>query len=476
MLLSYSFTLLADDGPNSIFSVAAGVPSVNDQGMAKFHATLRSTGADGVFTRDMNGELGIIAVTSDQFKAFPISGGINDAGTVSFGAALKDGTQAIFTGQGAALSRIADTGPDSPFESFLPPAANINNDELVAFRATLKSGGTAILIGSADEPSRTLYVTGGLFTALLSQNLSRNRSDVVFRAALSTGGEGIFRGDGTETTTIATTGGTYRAFSASTMNDAGTAAFEANLTAGGQAVVTGDGTQFNTVADTSGPYGSFFGNVALNNDGQVVFAANLAVGGSGIFIAQDHDVHEIIGTGDRLFGSTVTSFTAVPFAPVGGLNNEGQVAFVANLADGREVIVRADPEDADAAYPAQDLAGGRTVIARADATIVPNSSANVAVALPGAGRLASTGTGSGAALAAAGNSPDDSRFAVAAALNASSRPLALAPTQTAPTPANVERLDHLFAAGLEDGTSLALLRSKRDLLSFSDEDGLDADF
>ena len=53
LLSSYSYTLLADDGPNSIFSVAAGVPSVSDQGTAKFHATLRSTGADGVFTRNI---------------------------------------------------------------------------------------------------------------------------------------------------------------------------------------------------------------------------------------------------------------------------------------------------------------------------------------------------------------------------------------------------------------------------------------
>jgi hypothetical protein len=145
------------------------------------------------------------------------------------------------------------------------------------------------------------------------------------------------------TTTIATTGETYSAFAASTMNDAGTVAFEANLKAGGQAVVTGDGRELHTVADTTGPFSSFFGNVALNIDGQVVFAANLTAGGSGIFSVRDGVVEEIIGAGDSLFGSTVASFPAVPFAPVGGLNNEGEVAFVVNLADGREVIVRADP-------------------------------------------------------------------------------------------------------------------------------------
>jgi arylsulfate sulfotransferase len=342
LLSTYSFALLADDSPNGIFSVAAGIPSVNDQGTAKFHATLSSTGADGVFTRNMNGELGIIAVTSSHFLGFPLSGGINDAGTVSFGAALSDGTQAIFTGRGGALSRIADTGPDSPFSSFVQPAANINNDEMVAFRATLRSGGTGIFLGHAGEAPRILYVTGGRFTVLLSQNLSTNGSDVVFRARLSMGGEGVFRGNGLTTTTIATTGQTYSAFSASTINDAGTVAFAANLTAGGQAVVTGDGTELTTVADTSGGFSSFFGNVSVNSDDQVVFAANLVGGGSGIFSAQDNEVDEIIGTGDSLFGSIVTSFAANPFAPR-GLNNAGQLGFVANLADGRTVIVRADP-------------------------------------------------------------------------------------------------------------------------------------
>jgi hypothetical protein len=165
---------------------------------------------------------------------------------------------------------------------------------------------------------------------------------VVFRATLSSGRDGVFLGDGLTTTTIATTGDTYSAFTASVPNDAGTVAFLANLTAGGQAIVTGDGAHLTTIADTSGRVSSFFGNVAFNNDGQVVFTANLTAGGSGIFSARDHQVDEIIGTGDALFGSTVTSFTAIPFAPR-GLNNAGQLGFVANLADGRTVIIRADP-------------------------------------------------------------------------------------------------------------------------------------
>jgi hypothetical protein len=53
--------------------------------------------------------------------------------------------------------------------------------------------------------------------------------------------------------------------------------------------VTGDGTGLTTIADTSGAYSSFFGNVGINNDGQVVIAANLVAGGRGIFSAQGHE-------------------------------------------------------------------------------------------------------------------------------------------------------------------------------------------
>jgi hypothetical protein len=346
LLSSYGFTLLADDGPNSPFTLV--VPpgtAVNDQGTVRFRSALRS-GGEGVFTRDTQGNLGIIAITSDLIRDFPIYGGINDAGTASFGADLRAGGQAIFTGRGGELSRIADTGPDSPFSGFLPTAATINNEDTVAFGATLTSGGAGIFTGRAGEAPRILYVTGGRFAALLSApTIQRNGDEVSFLASSSTGQDGIFLGDGRTTTTIATTGDTYRALAGGVANDAGTVAFIADLTAGGQAIVTGDGTQLTTVADTGGRFSSFFGNVAINNDGQVVFAANLSAGGSGIFRVRDGAVDEIIGTGDSLFGSTVTSFVINPFAPR-GFNDAGQLGFAAHLADGRTVLVRADP-DAD---------------------------------------------------------------------------------------------------------------------------------
>jgi streptogramin lyase len=340
-LLSYSFTDIADFGPNSFFSQPIMTGTLNDHGTVTFRARLWS-GGEGAFTRDMQGNLGIIAITNDLISGFPIGGRINDAGTVSFGADLRDGTQAIFTGRGQQLSRITDTGPDSPFSTILPAAADVNFQERVAFRATLKSGGTGIFTERAGEPPEVLYVTGGQYTALLAQNIQRNGNQVAVIATLRSGEDTLFLGDGVTSTTIATTGATYSAFSAAVANDTGLVAFMANLTAGGQAVLTGDGTQLRTIAATGQFFSDFIGNVSINNDGQVVFAADLTAGGRGIFSVRDGVLSEIIGTSYPLFGSNITSFSDAPFSPR-ALNNLGQFGFLANLADGRTVWVRADP-------------------------------------------------------------------------------------------------------------------------------------
>jgi probable HAF family extracellular repeat protein len=139
----------------SALAGSLGTPTMNDQGTVTFHAALRS-GGEGVFTRYTAGTLGIIAITSDLVHDFPIGGSINNAGRVSFGAGLRDGRQAIFTRRGQELTRIADTGPDSPFSSFLGPAATLNSDGTVAFRATLKSGGSGIFTARAGEAPRIL--------------------------------------------------------------------------------------------------------------------------------------------------------------------------------------------------------------------------------------------------------------------------------------------------------------------------------
>jgi hypothetical protein len=435
---SYAFTQIAEFGPNSFFSQPIMTGTLNDHGTVTFRAVL-SSGGQGAFTRDMEGNLGVIALTNDEITALPIGGRINDSGTVSFCANLRDGTQAIFTGNGQGLTRIADTGPDSPFRAILPQAADVTNQGLVAFRATLKSGGTGVFTERAGEPPQLLYVAGGQFTAILNQNIQRNGDLVAVLATLSAGGEGVFLGDGVTTTTIVTTGDTYSSLAAPVANDGGLVAFEANRADGSQAIMTGDGTHLTTVAATGGRFRDFTGNVSINNDGEVVFAADLAAGGRGIFSVRGDAVHEIIGTGAPLFGSTVSSLAAVPFSPR-ALNNLGQVGFLANLANGTTVWVRADPLGH---RPVGDGEGKSH---------------------HGEGHEAAEGV------------PDDFRPSAAPVLTGSPGLLALPPAPTALAPEDVGQLDRLFAAGLGDGTSLLGPRSRRSLWGLGDEDAADAVF
>jgi hypothetical protein len=342
LLSSYSFTLIADTGPNSPYS-GLDRPAINDLGATAFTANLRSGGA-GIFTRNADGSQGpIIAVTNDLIRTFTLSPFMNDSGTVSFGAELRDGSTAIFIDGGQELTRIADTEPDSPFSSLPAPAARIQSDGTVTFHGTLRSGGMGLFAGNGGLPG-IIYVTGGQFSAFLGGPASQvNGHTLAFRATLQDGRDGEFTGSGGPTTTIATTGPLFSSFIGGEINDAGTLAISANLTAGGQVIVVAQDGMLTPFVATTGAYSQFFaGQVSINNDGHIVFGADLAAGGHGIFQGPDSIADKILATGDELFGSTVVGFPTNGLG-VRGLNNAGQIAFSANLADGRTVLVRADP-------------------------------------------------------------------------------------------------------------------------------------
>ena len=83
----------------------------------------------------------------------------------------------------------------------------------------------------------------------------------------------------------------------------------------------------------------------------IVFSVRLAGGrGEGIFTGLDPVADKLIASGDSLFGSTVANIPGPDYAPglninfsSRGLNNRGQSAFFARLADGTSGIFRADP-------------------------------------------------------------------------------------------------------------------------------------
>ena len=93
--------------------------------------------------------------------------------------------------------------------------------------------------------------------------------------------------------------------------------------------------------DGTGPFGSF-GAVSLNNHGHIAFYGSLAFGGAGIFTGPDPVLDKVIAVGDPLDGSTVAQ---LGFGRE-GLNDRGQIAFWALLANGEQgvFVTNAVPE------------------------------------------------------------------------------------------------------------------------------------
>jgi hypothetical protein len=341
-LLSYTFTPIADTGPDSPYRTLAVGQAVNDLGQVAFVADLRA-GGQAVYRTEVDGRLTTIARTDALIRDFYLSPYMNTGGTVSFGANLTDGRQAVFTGSGGALTRIADTGPDSPFGSIPNPAQRMDEDGVVYFRATLRSGPTGFFAGDGG-PTETVYSTGGQFSAFPSSFAHQvSGGGGSFRATLTGGPEGVFFGDGRQTDTLVTAGGTYGSFFGAECNDAGTVAISANLAAGGQVLLVARGGTLTPFADTTGPYLQIIGGgeVSINNGGAIAFGAALRAGGRGFFEGSDPAADKIIAVGDVLSGSAVVAFPTNAMNPR-GLNNAGQFLFRADLADGRRVLVRAD--------------------------------------------------------------------------------------------------------------------------------------
>jgi hypothetical protein len=154
----------------------------------------------------------------------------------------------------------------------------------------------------------------------------------------------VVLGDSGPTTTIAETGNGFLDFGATIpdVNNNGLVAFFAIMTSGGQGVYLGDGAVVTTVVDSQGPFNEFrFPNVNL--DGSVLFEAILNGDGPttrGVYTGPNPATDKVIGPGDSLFGSTVATTS---LSNDQALNNGGEVVFQANLMDGRNVIVKATP-------------------------------------------------------------------------------------------------------------------------------------
>jgi hypothetical protein len=335
--IAYSFRNIADQtGP---FTNFGGAPVLNDAGDVAFEATL-DDGTEGIFSGPDPGTDTIVD-DSGEFDTPIDLPSINGEGTVAFRAWLDPtpenifGLRGIFTDADADFETVADEN-DSRFAAGLN-SPSIADDGTVAFDAIDNFGNFAIYTASDIGIEAVADNTGPLTGTLFAASINDAGSTVAFYGDHGTGG-GIFTGADLPDDLVADSSGPYFQFDIPAVNDADTVIFRATLDSGGSGIFSGPSSTADRIVGSGGPYAGFSG-YAINDEDTVVFAAELDAGGLGIFTGTDPVADKVIRTGDPLFGSTA-SFVALSRE---NLNDNGEVAFLYELANGRSGVAIAAP-------------------------------------------------------------------------------------------------------------------------------------
>jgi hypothetical protein len=333
----YTFTRIAQN--NAGFGSPA---AINDAGWVTVGTDL----GDGspVVVVGKGGPLITVADTSGAFRFFGFSS-IDGNGRVSYFAFTKDDHSGIFVGHNGVRTLLDDSGPILGFGGD-PQSSGAG--PFMTIHAFLKDGGQAIYLSRNGAAATRVVDTSQTFSGFDIDPRVNALGQVVFQGDLRAGGSGIFVADGAGVVTpVADDSGAFKAFAGlPSINDRGDVAFGAVLKTGpnpffNDGIFVARGGRIQTLVDASGPFqiGLSFGHPTMNDQGQVAFLASLKSGGFGLFVGPDPVADRVIALDDPLDGSTVTGLTVFG----GYFNNSGQLAFTANLADGRTAVYRADP-------------------------------------------------------------------------------------------------------------------------------------
>ncbi len=318
--------------------------AINDLGRVAFRGNLAPSATEGLFTGTGGPVTSIVAANDFPHTAL-FDQTIDNNGTVVFRAGSSTTSVSVLGGNGGLLVTFAS-----------PPANPSIGPNW--FGQVINNTGTALLSGGATFASQLYTATGVGSPSLLYDAATLagigaffgpDINDAGTMASVVGPGLGVFnslvRGNGGSLTIIVDPSdglGTLGTMSTS-INDLGEVAFLSQV-----GIYTGDGASLNQVADVSGPFSAFssFGP-AINNAGTIAFWAALDAGGQGIFTGPDAIAEKIIARGDPLLGSTVSWLDFGRF----GLNDAGQIGFLAGLANGDQVIVRGAPAGPELSSP-----------------------------------------------------------------------------------------------------------------------------
>jgi hypothetical protein len=333
----YQFTTIIEDNGGS-FRFSGSPASLNDAGQVIFTGGFDDGDGgfvDGVFI-GTGGALTTVASANGPLNFFGFAT-ITGQGLPSYFATRDAGGSGFFAGTNGAITLIDDSPPVSGFGG---DTMSSTSGAFITYHAFLRNGGQSIF-ATTGQGRTPIADTDGIFSRLDRDPRVNASGQVAFRATLDAGGEGIFVGSGGAVTPLADASGPFFQFDTSpSINDRGQVVFSAFLDSFQSGIFLAEGGQVRPLLDDGGSFDFLFGSrPVINNRGDVAFLASLDTGEFGLFLGTDPEQGRVLMVGDAFDGSTVSGISAFG----NYLNNNGQLAFTVNLADGRTQVVLATP-------------------------------------------------------------------------------------------------------------------------------------
>ena len=354
---SFSITKITDT-QSEFTSISNKGAAINDNGTIAFIASPKVeqlgiyTSSDSKITEIINqsrlASLYGLTLNPGLIFSFESVENINNKGSVAFIATQSNGGGAvdkrIFSSQDGSLTTRAKVSYNGRYGPVTLITDLNNQDELAylninrSFSSSGPYGTTTLVLTKDNQPDVTIASASINPSSPANTPFSsidafafNNVGEVTFAATRSDRTAAIFTQHDDGPTSIVETNA-----SALATNDKGDLVLSS-----GDAIRSFDHTTstLSTIADPTNSSLKAFSNLAINNNNNVAFTATLNSGEKGIFTGADPVADKVIATGDSLAGSTVTNLNFLR----SGLNNNNQIAFSVQLADGTQGIFRAEP-------------------------------------------------------------------------------------------------------------------------------------
>jgi hypothetical protein len=317
--------------------------AINDNGLVALCNGASLITTDGHTTTIIAGPTAANHLTStyEDYRALCI----NDDGYVAFRGYTSNGVDSILASNGITtrtITPLSYVDGDSQHWTVERSAMSINNHGTVAFAATGEygSGAPYVFTGDGTANATRLNDRSGSRTAI---------NDAGMAAYLHPLGESYtWDIELVRDSQVYTLPGTLDTLYAPDMNALGVVAYPASVNGEPKVVVT-DGVSMPTYIDlgafpvqTGGWwYDMSFTDCAINDEGLVVFMASPSTSPfvGGIFVGSDPVADKVIMGGDTLDGKTINWVSFSRY----GLNDRGQIAFMAAFTDGTKGVFVATP-------------------------------------------------------------------------------------------------------------------------------------